>query len=126
MSRVQTLYELQMIGTAVFAVTGVLAVNRRGLDAFGGIVLGTVTSLGGGTIRDVVIRAPVFWLVDTNYLLVAVVASLVAFFTSRLFKTTYTLLLYLDALGAAMFAIQATDKVLALQFAPPLPWRWAC
>ena len=52
MSRVQTLYELQMIGTAVFAVTGVLAVNRRGLDVFGGIVLGTVTSLGGGTIRD--------------------------------------------------------------------------
>ena len=120
MSRVQTLYELQMIGTAVFSVTGVLAVNRRGLDAFGGIVLGTVTSLGGGTIRDVVIRSPVFWLVDTNYLLVAVVASLVAFFTSRQFKTTYTLLLYLDALGAAMFAIQATDKVLALQFAPPI------
>jgi uncharacterized membrane protein YeiH len=120
MSRVQTLYELQMIGTAVFAVTGVLAVNRRGLDALGGTVLGTVTSLGGGTIRDVVIRAPVFWLIDTNYLLVAVVASLVAFFTSRLFKTTYTLLLYLDALGAAMFAIQATDKVLALQFAPSI------
>ena len=120
MSRVQTLYELQMIGTAVFAVTGVLAVNRRGLDALGGTVLGTVTSLGGGTIRDVVVRAPVFWLVDTNYLLVAVVASLVAFFTSRLVKTTYTLLLYLDALGAAMFAIQATDKVLALQFAPAI------
>ena len=78
MSRVQTLYELQMIGTAVF------------------------------------------WLVDTNYLLVTVVASLVAFFTSRLVKTTYTLLLYLDALGGAMFAIQATDKVLALQFAPPI------
>ncbi len=126
MSRVQTLYELQMIGTAVFAVTGVLAVNRRGLDALGGTVLGTVTSLGGGTIRDVVIRAPVFWLVDTNYLLVAVVASLVAFFTSRLVKTTYTLLLYLDALGAAMFAIQATDKVLALQFAPAIAVAWAC
>jgi uncharacterized membrane protein YeiH len=120
MSRVRTLYELQMIGTAVFAVTGVLAVNRRGLDALGGTVLGTVTALGGGTIRDVIIRAPVFWLVDTNYLLVAVIASLVAFFASRLVKTTYTLLLYLDALGAAMFAIQATDKVLALQFAPAI------
>ena len=83
-------------------------------------MLGTVTALGGGTIRDVIIRAPVFWLVDTNYLLVAVIASLVAFFASRLVKTTYTLLLYLDALGAAMFAIQATDKVLALQFAPAI------
>ena len=55
-----------MLGTAVFAATGVLAVNRRGLDVFGGVVLGTVTSLGGGTIRDSIIDAPVFWLLDTN------------------------------------------------------------
>ena len=52
MAPVHALYDLQMLGTAVFAVTGVLAVNRRGLDVFGGVVLGTVTSLGGGTIRD--------------------------------------------------------------------------
>jgi hypothetical protein len=63
---VPALYDLQMLGTAAFAVTGVLAVNRRGLDVFGGVVLGTVTSLGGGTIRDLIIRAPVFWLGDTN------------------------------------------------------------
>ena len=112
------LYELQMIGTAVFAVTGVLAVNRRGLDVFGVVVLGCVTSLGGGTIRDLVIGAPVFWLGDHNYVWVAFAAALIAFFAIRSFASTYTLLLYLDGLGAALFAVAATEKVLGLGFGP--------
>jgi uncharacterized membrane protein YeiH len=112
------LYDLQMLGTAVFAATGVLAVNRRGLDVFGGVVLGTVTSLGGGTIRDLVLGVPVFWLLDGNYLPVAIVAALVAFFASRRLASGLTLLLYLDALGAALFGVQATEKVLGLQHGP--------
>ena len=55
-------YDLQMLGTAVFAITGVLAVNRQGLDVFGALVLGVVTALGGGTLRDMILGAPVFWL----------------------------------------------------------------
>jgi uncharacterized membrane protein YeiH len=110
------LYEIQMIGTAVFAVTGVLAVNRRGLDVFGAVVLGTVTALGGGTIRDLVLGAPLFWLGDLNYAWAAIGASLAAFFASRSFASTYTLLLYLDGLGAALFAVAAAEKVLMLHF----------
>jgi uncharacterized membrane protein YeiH len=109
------LYELQMIGTAVFAATGVLAVNRHGLDVFGAVVLGTVTSLGGGTIRDLIIHAPIFWLQDLNYLWVAIASAAVAFFANRWIRNSYTLLLYLDALGAALFGIVATEKVLALR-----------
>jgi uncharacterized membrane protein YeiH len=109
------LHEVQLIGTAVFAVTGVLAVNRRGLDAFGAVVLGIVTALGGGTVRDVVLNVPVFWLQDLSYVWVAIAAGLVTFFADRTVRSTYTLLLYLDALGAALFGVQATEKVLTLQ-----------
>lgn len=109
------LYHLQMIGTAVFAVTGVLAVKRRGLDLFGAGVLGIVTALGGGTLRDVVVGVPVFWLQDVNYLWMAMAAAVVAFFADQRVRSTYTLLLYLDGLGAALFAVQATEKVLGLQ-----------
>ena len=56
-----------MVGTAVFAITGVLAVTRRGLDVFGALVLGIVTALGGGTVRDLIIGAPPFWINDFNY-----------------------------------------------------------
>lgn len=108
------LYWLQMTGTAVFAVTGVLAVNRRGLDIFGAVVLGTVTSLGGGTIRDLIVGTRVFWLEDLHYVWMSVAASSVAFFLDRPVRNSFTLLLYLDGLGAAMFGVQATEKVLRL------------
>ena len=114
-----TLYVVQMIGNAVFAATGVLAVNRRGLDVFGGVVLGIVTAIGGGTIRDLVVGAPVFWVADPNYLLVAVLASVVAFFASKRIAG-YQLLLYLDAVGVALVGVQATEKVLALGHGGPI------
>jgi uncharacterized membrane protein YeiH len=114
------LYSLEMLGTAVFAITGVLAVNRQGLDAFGGLVLGVVTALGGGTIRDTIIRAPMFWIEDFNYVWIAVAAALMAFFLGRLFRSTYLLLLYLDGLGAALFGVVAVDKVSSLQFSAPV------
>lgn len=109
-----------MVGTAVFAVTGVLAVTRRGLDIFGAVVLGIVTSLGGGTVRDLMIDAPVFWFQDTNYLWVALAASLAAFWIGGLFRKTSRALLYLDGLGAALFAVTAVNKALLLQFAAPV------
>ena len=110
------LYYVQMIGIAVFAVTGVLAVNRRGLDVFGAGVLGIVTALGGGTLRDVVLGVPVFWLQDVNYLWMAIAAAVAAFFADRRVRSSYALLLYLDGLGAALFGVQATEKVLGLQY----------
>jgi uncharacterized membrane protein YeiH len=108
------LYGVQMLGNAIFAVTGVLAVNRRGLDVFGGVVLGTVTAVGGGTIRDLVVGVPVFWLADPNYLLVAIAASMAAFFAARHIAGGLQLLLYLDAAGVALVGVQATEKVLGL------------
>jgi uncharacterized membrane protein YeiH len=117
---VRPLYDLQMLGTAVFAATGVLAVNRRGLDVFGALVLGTVTALGGGTIRDTILDVPVFWVADTNYLVVALAASVIAFFAIRRLAPGYLLLLYLDALGVALVGVQATEKVLDLQYRPAI------
>ena len=64
---VSRFYYFEILGTTVFAISGVLAVTRRGLDVFGALVLGVVTALGGGTVRDVIIRAPVFWIDDFNY-----------------------------------------------------------
>ena len=55
-------YLLDLVGVAVFAVSGALAAGRRGLDLIGVVVLGVVTAIGGGTIRDVLLdRHPIFW-----------------------------------------------------------------
>lgn len=114
------LYLISMIGTAVFAITGVLALRRDGIDVFGALVLGIVTALGGGTVRDLILDAPVFWIGDFNYVWVAAASALLTFFIVRPFERTQTLLLYLDGFGAALFAIAATEKVLGLGHAAPL------
>jgi uncharacterized membrane protein YeiH len=113
-------YYFEMLGTAVFAITGVLAVTRRGLDVFGALVLGIVTALGGGTVRDLIIGVEPFWIRDFNYVWVASAAALTAFWIGSVFRSAYRGLLYLDALGAALFAVTAADKVLLLQLSGPV------
>ncbi len=64
------LYVLDLVGVAVFAISGALAGIHRGLDLFGVAVLAAVAAIGGGTTRDVLLdRRPVFWLKDAKYLL---------------------------------------------------------
>ncbi len=113
-------YYIEMLGTAVLAITGVLAVTRRGLDVFGAFVLGIVTALGGGTIRDLVIGAPPFWIGDFNYVWVAGAGALAAFWIGSVLRNAYRGLLYLDAMGAALFAITAANKVLSLHLSAPV------
>lgn len=113
-------YYFEMLGTAVFAITGVLAVTRRGLDVFGALVLGIVTALGGGTVRDLIIGASPFWITDFNYVWVAGAGALAAFWIGSAFQNAYRGLLYLDALGAALFAMTAADKVLLLGLGGPV------
>jgi uncharacterized membrane protein YeiH len=103
---------VELIGTAAFAATGVLAVARRGLDVVGAIMLGVVTAVGGGSVRDVLIRYPIFWFENFQYIWAALVGALAAFFLSAIMRNAYRGLLYLDALGAALFAIAAANKAL--------------
>ena len=53
-------YIIGMAGTVAFAVTAVLAVIPKGIDLFGACVMGIITAIGGGTIRDLILEVPVF------------------------------------------------------------------
>ena len=122
-------YWVGMAGTVAFSVTAVLALAPRNIDLFGAMVLGMITAIGGGTIRDLILGVPVFWSTDLKYIWVSVGASVAAFLAHSLFtrKNIYSLMLYVDGLGAALFAIQAVDKVWGLGFGlPRLPLSfWA-
>ncbi len=109
-----------MAGIAVFAISGVLAVTRRGLDVVGAVMLGLVTALGGGTVRDLVIGVRPFWITDFNYVWAACAGALAAFWIGWLFRSVLKGILYLDALGAALFAIAAASKVLLLTGSAPV------
>jgi len=115
-------YWIGMVAIVAFAVTAVLAVAPRGIDVFGACVMGIITAIGGGTLRDVILQTPVFWADDLSYIWIALGASLTAFAANSLFtrKEIHSLMLYLDGAGVALYAIQAADKVWGLDFGRPL------
>ncbi|MBN2733569.1 MAG: trimeric intracellular cation channel family protein [Methanomicrobiaceae archaeon] len=113
-------YLISIIGIAVFAITGVLAGAKKGMDIFGIVVIALVTAFGGGTVRDIILDAPVFWIENYFYVWIAVIAAIAAFFLEDYFWKTYKPLLHLDALGVALFNVQAIDKTLALGFTPAI------
>jgi uncharacterized membrane protein YeiH len=105
-----TLYILSLAGVAVFAVSGALAAGRRGLDLFGVIVIATVTAIGGGTLRDVLMdRHPIFWIADPAHLFVIAVSALLTVVYVRWRPPPGTVLLVADALGLALFAISGAQ-----------------
>ncbi|MGB3201653.1 MAG: trimeric intracellular cation channel family protein [Nodosilinea sp.] len=110
-------YVLAQAGIAVFAMSGVLSATRQRLDLFSIVVVGLLTAVGGGTLRDMILDVPVFWLVDLTAFWVAITASFVTFIGVRfILKLPMRLLSYLDAIGIALFSIQAIDRTLALGY----------
>jgi len=115
-------YLIGMAGTVAFAVTAVLALAPKKIDLFAAVVLGIITAIGGGTVRDLILDVPVFWGADLNYIWVALASSIAAFSAHSLFtrKEIYSLMLYVDGFGVSLFGIQAVDKVWNLGFGLPL------
>ena len=115
-------FYVAMAGTVAFAVSAVLAVAERRVDLFAAIVLGTITAVGGGTVRDIILDVPVFWSTELSYIWVSVAASVAAFVAYRFFarRFIHALFLYVDGLAIALFGIQATGKVWDLGFGIPV------
>lgn len=100
-----TLYVLSLFGVAVFAVSGVLTAGRKGLDLFGVTVIATVTALGGGTVRDLLLDRTVFWIADPTQLMAVLAATILAIIWVRFQTPPRASLLVADALGLALFTI---------------------
>jgi uncharacterized membrane protein YeiH len=122
-SSIDTLmFWLAIIATMAFAITAVLAIADRGVDIFGVLVLGVITAVGGGTVRDLILDVQPFWVKDLVFIRVAILSSLLAFVGRSFFTQpqVFTLMLYLDGLGAALFGIQGAMKTYELDFGWPL------
>jgi uncharacterized membrane protein YeiH len=109
---------LDYAGVAVFAATGALAASRKELDIIGFLFLASVTGIGGGTLRDLILNIPVFWVGNRDYVLICVAVAVVVFFTAHRFESRYRLLLWLDAIGLAAFCVMGADKALDITGSP--------
>jgi uncharacterized membrane protein YeiH len=110
------LYLLDLIGTAAFAASGAWVGVRKRMDLFGVLVLGVVTAVGGGTLRDLLLGdIPPFSLQDEAYIYIALAVSLVVFANRERFQTFEKPLLYFDAVGLGTFLVIGTTKALEFQ-----------
>lgn len=108
-------YAIGLCAVAVNAATGVLEAGRKPIDLFGMVVVALAAALGGGTLRDLLLDRPVFWIVDVSYLWTAVAAGLATFVLVRRLRLPLNLFLIPDALGLALFTVLGTQIALAME-----------
>jgi uncharacterized membrane protein YeiH len=110
---------LDYAAIALFAGTGALSASRKQLDLVGFVFLASITGIGGGTFRDVILGAlPVFWVRNPDYVLVCVAAGVLVYFTAHFFESRYRILLWLDAAGMAAYAALGAAKGLTATGSP--------
>lgn len=105
-------YAVTMGAVGVSAISGVLEAGRKPMDLFGVVLVALTSALGGGTLRDLLIQRPVFWVADQTYLVAAVAAGVATFVLARLARLPANLFLVPDALGLALFTVVGTQAAM--------------
>lgn len=93
---------LDYSSVVIFALTGALVASRAQLDLVAFIFFAALTAVGGGTIRDLLLDRPVFWMARPELILITSAAALVVFFTAHLLESRYRALLWLDAVALSV------------------------
>ncbi len=116
-----TLALLDYAAVFVFALTGALAASRAQLDLIGFAFLATLTAVGGGTLRDLLLdRNPVFWIANPGHIGIACCAAALIFFTAHLFESRARLLLWLDALALGVAVAAGVGVAMELRYGAPI------
>ena len=104
------LHILSFVALAAQAMTAALAAGRRSMDWVGVCMLGCITALGGGTIRDLLLgHYPLMWVQNPTYLELTVVAAFVTILLARVVHRLYVAFLVLDAIGLVVFTMTGCD-----------------
>ena len=117
--QVSTMDAIEILGTISFAISGSFAAMQRRLDPFGVLIIAFVTSIGGGTVRDLLLGdTPVAWMRDVNYCLLILLTSIATiFFKTHIKKFKVTLFLF-DSLGLGLFTMLGIQKGIVFGLSP--------
>ena len=110
---------LTWLAVAVLAVAGALSASRKQLDPVGFMLVACLCAFGGGTVRDVILNQPVFWLAVPAMVGLAAGLAILVFFTAHLLERRFVVLLWADAVGLGLFAVLGAE---AAQRAGATPW----
>lgn len=104
---------IEVIGTIAFAISGIRLAAYRRFDWFGAYTVGLVTAIGGGTLRDLLLDIPVFWMQTWLYLAVTGISLAVVIVFRKMLVSNDRMLFVFDTLGLALFVVIGIQKSLA-------------
>ena len=115
------LHFLQYVALAAQAMTAALAAGRRSMDWAGVCMLGAITALGGGTLRDVMLgHYPLVWVVNPSFLAIAGIAAFVTILIARVVHRLNVAFLVLDAIGLVVFTMAGCDVAWQMDASLPI------
>lgn len=113
------IFILDILGVVAFSISGVLTAMRKQLDVFGILIIAFATSVGGGTLRDVLIKADVAWLTNMTYVYVILITTIVAIIIRNKINYLRKSLFLFDTLGIGLYTVVGVEKGLSADL-PPL------
>lgn len=110
------LFIIEVLGTIAFAISGIRLAATKNFDWFGAYIVGFVTAIGGGTLRDLLLDIPVFWMQTWWYLAVTglSLAAVIAFQNALVSRDK--ILFLFDSVGLALFCVIGIQKTLAVGY----------
>ena len=111
-------FAIEFLGLVAFAMSGSFAAMQKRLDPFGVLIIAFVTSVGGGTVRDLLIGAPVFWMSDLFTCYTILVVTAVSMVFKSIEKNFQVTLFIFDSFGLGLFTIIGIQKGLTAGFDP--------
>lgn len=103
-------YFFDILAAVVFAVSGALVASRKGLDVMGFMWFAVITGVGGGTVRDLILDVPVFWVQNPAYVSACLVTAVVMHFVAPRVESRFRTLVWFDAFGLALVTVAGTVK----------------
>lgn len=111
-------FVIELLGTIAFAMSGAFAAMQKRFDPFGVLIIAFVTSVGGGTVRDLLLDVPVFWMHDLFICGVILLASIFAILVKSFEKNFKVTLFIFDSFGLGLFTIVGVRKGLSADLHP--------
>ena len=109
---------IDILGTIAFAISGVISATKKRMDLFGILIIATVTSVGGGTLRDLLIgKSPVTWLLNSTVYIIVITTIVGIIFRRQLRYVRKSLFLF-DTIGIALYTITGVEIALLVNLDP--------
>lgn len=121
LAQIQFVDVIEFLGTIAFAISGIRLASAKRFDWFGAIVIGFVTAVGGGTLRDLLLDVPIFWMQASRYIWCTLFAFIIVLGFRKYLVHLNNTIFWFDCIGLGLFVVVGYEKAMALDY--PV---WVC